>query len=216
MNRPKLRRREHPPPPTAPAQPSGGARPGSSAPDGATAPEALRVGELGAHERRRAVAATGATMVAAWVLLFGAYYVHPSRPSGAAAAVVKMVVGVVVVVAVIATEYPRIVRARLPQLRAVEALGVSLPLFFVVFSSIYLSLGQDPHPMFSTALDHTEALYFVVTVFSTVGFGDIVPTTDAARLVVAAQMLLDLVFIGAVVRVLMTAANRGLTKEGRA
>lgn len=159
------------------------------------------------------MAKTVGVIVVAWALLFGAYYVHPSRPGSTGGAIAKMVVGIAIVLAVIAGEYPRIVHARLPQLRAVEVLGVSLPLFFVVFSSIYLSLGQGPHPMFSTGLDHTRALYLVVTVFSTVGFGDIVPVTDTARLLVAAQMLLDLSFIGAVVRVLMTAASRGLERR---
>lgn len=169
--------------------------------------------ELGPRERRRALVKVVSSTAVAWVLLLGAYYVHPGRPSEAGGAVVKMVVGVAIVVAVIAAEFPRIVHARLPQLRAVEALGVSLPLFFVVFSSVYLSLGQGPHQMFSTTLDHTRALYFVITVFSTVGFGDIVPTTDTARLLVATQMLLDLAFIGAGVRALMVAARRGLERR---
>ena len=157
------------------------------------------------------MAATVAFVAAAWVLLVGAYYVVPARPD-AAAAIVKLIVGMTVVVTVVAAEYARIVRARLPQLRAIEALGITLPLFIVIFASVYLSLGQAPHSMFNTTLDHSKALYFVVTVFSTVGFGDIVPTTDGARLLVAAQMLLDLAFIGAVVRVLVLAANRGLER----
>lgn len=156
--------------------------------------------------------ATAAFVAAAWVLLIGAYYVVPTRPGAAAAAIVKLTVGIGVVVAVVAAEYARIVQARLPQLRAIEALGITLPLFIVIFASVYLSLGQAPHSMFNTTLDHSKALYFVVTVFSTVGFGDIVPTTDGARLLVAAQMLLDLAFIGAVVRVLVLAANRGLER----
>ena len=39
------------------------------------------------------------------------------------------------------------------------------------------------------------------------GFGDITPRTDAARLVVTAQMLLDLAIIGAVVRLIFNAAR---------
>jgi hypothetical protein len=173
----------------------------------------VRVADLSRVERHRAVTETVGVVSVAWVLLLAGYYLHPSRPTSAGGAVVKMLVGVVIVLVVIALEYPRIVRARVPQLRAVEVLGVTLPLFFVVFSSIYLSIGVGAHPMFNVGLDHTKALYFVVTVFSTVGFGDIVPTTDTARLFVAAQMLLDLGFIGAVVRVLLVAASRGLERQ---
>ena len=46
--------------------------------------------------------------------------------------------------------------------------------------------------------------------FSTVGFGDISPKGDLARIAVSIQMLLDLVVIGAVVRVLTTAAKSGI------
>ena len=45
-------------------------------------------------------------------------------------------------------------------------------------------------------LSRTDALYFTVTVFSTVGFGDISPTSESARLVVSGQMILDLFILG--------------------
>ena len=66
--------------------------------------------------------------------------------------------------------------------------------------------------MFSQKLDHSSALYFTITVFSTVGFGDIVPATDSARLIVSAQMIIDLVIIGVVVRLLVNAAKMGLER----
>ena len=43
------------------------------------------------------------------------------------------------------------------------------------------------------------------------GFGDITPRTDAARLVVSAQMLLDLAIIGAAVRLIFNAARSRIT-----
>ena len=60
-------------------------------------------------------------------------------------------------------------------------------------------------------LDHTGALYFAITIFSTVGFGDITPKTDLARIVASVQMLLDLVLLGTLVRLLVTAARSGLS-----
>jgi voltage-gated potassium channel len=39
-------------------------------------------------------------------------------------------------------------------------------------------------------IDRTDSLYFTVTVFATVGFGDIFPASQMARLVVTAQMIL--------------------------
>jgi hypothetical protein len=72
-------------------------------------------------------------------------------------------------------------------------------------------MSHEAAKTFTQALDHVQALYFTVSVFSTVGFGDITPRTDPARLVVAAQMLLDLVVIGAVVRLLLNAARNRVT-----
>ncbi|MBM9466022.1 potassium channel family protein [Nakamurella leprariae] len=45
------------------------------------------------------------------------------------------------------------------------------------------------------------ALYFSVTVFATVGFGDMTPESGAIRLLVSVQMLLNLVVLGVVFRV---------------
>ena len=54
-----------------------------------------------------------------------------------------------------------------------------------------------------------DALYFTVTVFATVGFGDIVATTQLARLVVTVQMILDLGVLGLGIRVFLGAVQRG-------
>jgi voltage-gated potassium channel len=51
-------------------------------------------------------------------------------------------------------------------------------------------------------------LYFTVTVFSTVGFGDIFPASEAARLLVTAQMILNLIVLGLGVRLIVGAAQR--------
>jgi voltage-gated potassium channel len=58
-------------------------------------------------------------------------------------------------------------------------------------------------------LTKTDALYFTVTVFATVGFGDIVPRTELARIVTMSQMLADLVVIGLIVRVMISAVKEG-------
>jgi hypothetical protein len=58
-------------------------------------------------------------------------------------------------------------------------------------------------------MTRTDALYFTVTVFATVGFGDITAKTEAARLVVTGQMIVDLVTIALVVKVIVDAAKRG-------
>jgi hypothetical protein len=65
-------------------------------------------------------------------------------------------------------------------------------------------------------MSRVGALYFTVTVFATVGFGDIVPVTDAARIVVMVQMVGDLVLVGVGVRVLLGAVQLGLERKNGA
>jgi len=177
-----------------------------------------RLSELETSERRRAWLRTGAVLALAWVVLIGVYYLEPvdllpARHTGVAA-ILRLGVGIVLFAAILATQARRIVGAELPELRAVEALGVVIPLFLVVFATVYLSLTKASAGMFSEQLNHSRALYFTVTVFSTVGFGDITPKTDLARIIVSVQMLLDLVIIGAVVRLLLNAAQAGLARGG--
>jgi hypothetical protein len=50
-------------------------------------------------------------------------------------------------------------------------------------------------------------MYFTVTVFTTVGFGDITATSQLARALVTVQMLLDLIVIGLVIRVFFGAVQ---------
>jgi voltage-gated potassium channel len=65
-----------------------------------------------------------------------------------------------------------------------------------------------PHSI-GAPLTRTDALYFTVTVFSTVGFGDITAKTETARLVVTGQMIADLVFLGLGLRIIVGAVGRG-------
>jgi hypothetical protein len=62
-------------------------------------------------------------------------------------------------------------------------------------------------------MTHTNALYFTITVFATIGFGDITATTPTPRLVVTAQMILDLIVLGLGVKVLCGATTHGRQRQ---
>jgi len=175
---------------------------------------AHQLADLSKRARRRAVTRAVAEVIVAWVVLFGVFYAIPTGVSSSADDLARVIIAVVVLVAVLAWQTYRIMRADFPELRAAVALGVVIPLFFVMFATIYLSMSEASGTTFTQGLDHTRALYFTITVFSTVGFGDITPATDTARLVVSAQMLLDLILIGGVVRILVGAAKRGVARAG--
>ena len=94
-------------------------------------------------------------------------------------------------------------------MRAAEALGLVIPLYLVLFASTYFLMERASAASFTQPLTRTDALYFAVTVFATVGFGDIAAKSETARIVLIIQMLADLVLLGAGARVLLQAVQRG-------
>ena len=120
---------------------------------------------------------------------------------------VAVVVGLAVFIGVFVWEVGEITSAELPATRAVEALAVVATLFVVMVSTLYLIIDGQVEGSFSEPLTRMGALYFTVTVFATVGFGDISPVTDGARAAVTAQMVLNAVFIGLLVKVIFGAAE---------
>jgi voltage-gated potassium channel len=103
-----------------------------------------------------------------------------------------------------------------PKIKLVEVLATVVPLFVVVFASTYYVLSTRAHSSFSAPLTRTDSLYFTLTVLSTLGFGDLVPVSESARIIVMLQIVGDIVIIGAGVRVLAGAVARGSRlHEGR-
>jgi voltage-gated potassium channel len=101
-----------------------------------------------------------------------------------------------------------------PGIRAVEALATTAPLFLLLFSATYLLMAQDSATNFNVhTLTRTDALYFTITVFATVGFGDIAATSQKARILVTVQMILDLIVIGLVVRLFLGAVQHARQKD---
>jgi hypothetical protein len=175
----------------------------------------LRLADLERAQRHRAVLQAAARIFLAWVFILGAFYLIPFAHLSGARSVLRLCAVVVLVGVVLALQIRRIATAELPELRAVEALAIVIVVFLTGFSIIYLNLSHGAETTFTQPLDHSKSLYFTISVFSTVGFGDITPRTDAARLIVSAQMLLDLVIIGTVVRLIFNAARTRVAPAGR-
>ncbi|CAL9672955.1 potassium channel family protein [Streptomyces sp. enrichment culture] len=144
--------------------------------------------------------------------LLGAYAVLPLSAGTSLPELLRLVVAVVVVAAVVARQVWAVLRSGRPVLRAVRALCVSVLFLLVVFAALYVKLSAGDPRAFTHPLTRIDALYFTVSVFATVGFGDLAAMTQLARLVVTVQMLLDLVVLGVVIRVLSGAARRSLVR----
>ncbi|WP_232542904.1 potassium channel family protein [Streptomyces sp. QHH-9511] len=127
-----------------------------------------------------------------------------------AATVWALIGGIVLVVLLLAWQVRTIMRSARPGLRAMAALASALPLFVVLFAAAYYLLERSAPESFSESMSRTDALYFTMTVFSTVGFGDITPRTEAARLLTTGQMTANFLLIGVAARFLV-----GTVQEGR-
>jgi len=112
-----------------------------------------------------------------------------------------------ILVAVSALHLRAVIRSSHPRLRTIEALATILPPFLVLFATAYYRMAGASAANFNQSLTRTDAIYFTVTVFATVGFGDITAVSQTARIVVTVQMLLDLLALGLVVRAFLGAVQ---------
>ena len=168
-----------------------------------------RYQDLPPAKRRRLLVRAALRSVLVATVLVVLYYVLPLDRGWDSDTAVRLLVGVLVFAGVMVWHVRAIAGSRYPGLRAAEALGMILPFFLVLFASTYFLMERASAASFTEPLTRTDALYFTVTVFSTVGFGDITAKSEAARVVVIVQMLADLVLLGAGIRLLLQAVQRG-------
>ncbi|WP_052685674.1 potassium channel family protein [Lentzea aerocolonigenes] len=101
-----------------------------------------------------------------------------------------------------------IARSTRPVWQGVQTLAMVIPLFLLMFANACFLLARHQPDSFNCSLSRTDALYFVVTVFATVGFGDIVAVSPLARIVVTVQMVGDLLVLGVALKVVLLAVRR--------
>jgi voltage-gated potassium channel Kch len=123
--------------------------------------------------------------------------------------VLRLVLTGLVIAGVTAWQVVAIIRSPLPRLRAVEALALTLSWLVLSFATVYVEMSVHDAKQFSEVMNRTGALYFTVTTLATVGYGDITPRTDAARIVVMIQMVFNVAVIGASAKLILGAARRG-------
>ncbi|MEU0946137.1 ion channel [Streptomyces canus] len=136
------------------------------------------------------------------------YFVLPLDHYAAWSAVTMLVIGLVGFIGLVAFQVRSIFRSPFPGLRAIEALATSVPLFLLLFASTYVVMAARSASNFGEPLTHTDGLHFAVTVFASVGFGDIAAKSEAARLVVTGQMIADLVILGLAIKIILGAVSR--------
>jgi hypothetical protein len=162
---------------------------------------------------RRHIFFAGLRAVATSTIVLAIYFTVPVSDDPHTSVIVRLVVGLVLFMFALTYEVRAIVKSDRPILRAADALALVIPVFLVVFAWIYLTVAKSDPTAFTEPLTRVSALYFTVTVFSTVGFGDITPVSDPARVAVMIQMLCDLVFLAVVIRLILEAARGSLGRS---
>jgi hypothetical protein len=176
-----------------------------------------RYEELTRAGRHRVVAGVLLRAAAAVALLVVGYYLAPLDRPLDTGTLIEFLLALAVVGAVIAWEVRNILTSDVPRLRAVQTVAVGVPMLLLVFASVYVQIETSQPNSFSETLSRTDALYFAVTVFSTVGFGDIVPKSELARIVTMSQMLTGLIVLGLVAKVVFGAVQTAVARrEGAA
>jgi voltage-gated potassium channel len=166
-----------------------------------------RFDELPRRRRRQLLTITGLRSLASVAVLVTAYFLLPFTRLLNGRLIVEFVVGVLLVIVVLTVQTWTTLRSRYPLVRSAEAMATVIPLFLVVFSTThYLINGLGPGS-YSEPMTRFDALYFTMTTFATVGFGDITPVSMPARFVTLIQMIGGLILVGVVARVLISAAR---------
>jgi voltage-gated potassium channel len=143
------------------------------------------------------------TVVALVVL----YYILPLGQRLDRTATALLAAGMVVFTALVVWQLRSILASEFPTLRAIQGLSVTIAFFLLCFAAAYYMMATASPSAFTEALSRTDSLYFTVTVFATVGFGDITPVTATARVTCMAQMIADLVLLGVLLRVVLSAVK---------
>ena len=162
--------------------------------------------------RRRAAAAMLSSLLVSTAVVTG-YFLLPLSSALTTATVLVLAGGMTVVAVLLGWHLRSIIRSPYPRVRAVAALATTVPLFLVVFATTYFVMSRTQPEHFSEPLSRVDSAYYTVTIFATVGFGDITPDTSVARATTMVQMVGDVILVGLVAQVIVGAMRQGIRRQ---
>jgi voltage-gated potassium channel len=113
---------------------------------------------------------------------------------------------IVAVVPITVRRFHAVRRSEQPVVVAVEAIVLLVSMLVLGFAAVYYAMDAQ-QGQFDGLVTRVDAVYFTVTTLSTVGYGDIHASGTAARVLVTIQIMVNLAFLGIVVRVMARAAG---------
>lgn len=169
--------------------------------------------DLPAAARRRLLIRSVARPMLTTNALLLLYFLPPLGERDRDPSALGFLLALVLVGVLLTVQVRQIAASKHPRLRAIEALSLSLPLFLLVFATVYYEIARVTPGAFSEQLTRTDALYFTVTTFATVGYGDITAVSQTTRVLVMIQMMGDLILVGVVAHVIVGAVRVGLARK---
>ncbi|WP_345623201.1 potassium channel family protein [Streptomyces ziwulingensis] len=154
------------------------------------------------------------------VVVVAAYFLLPLDRLGPERPVVSWVVFTLVLalVAALLLRQVRHVLTDRPETRPGLAIALLMVLSLHVFAAAYYALAKEPG-QFSGLRTRLDGLYFTVVTLATVGYGDITPRGQSARVVTVVQIVYTFVFLTASATALTQRVRnlvvRRLERDGR-
>ncbi len=148
-------------------------------------------------------------MVGVGALAIVAYFVMPLDGEFAEVLAVLLVIGAAVLLVPLAVRRASyILVAEQPLLVAAQSLFTILTLLVVSFSTVYYVLATQVDDQVNGIETKLDAVYYTLTILSTVGFGDITATGQWARGTVTINMIVNLVLVAVALRLLSWALRQ--------
>jgi voltage-gated potassium channel len=164
-----------------------------------------------ARRRRRTVQLLWTAVSA--VPLLTLYYLAPLDGPLDISTLIGFALGLVAFALVMIWQVRAIVASDAPRLRTARAAVIGVSTLLVVFAATYSVISTGRPDSFTEPLSRTDALYFTVTVFATVGFGDIAPRSELARIVTMIQMITGLITVGLLAKIVFAAMQKALRRQ---
>jgi heme/copper-type cytochrome/quinol oxidase subunit 2 len=147
------------------------------------------------------------------VPLLTVYYLAPLDGPLDISTLIGFTLGLMAFALVIVWQVRGIVSSDVPRLRTLRAVVIGVSTLLVVFAATYSVISTSRPDSFTEPLSRTDALYFTLTVFATVGFGDIAPRTEVARIIVMIQMITGLIVVGLLGKIVFAAMQEALRRQ---
>lgn len=167
------------------------------------------------HLRRRVTLSLVGAVAMSFLLAFAMAVLYALAPEEVEAwspihFVLYGVVASAVFIALLIAAVSRLAKTKHPLVTGIAFVVLLSTTLVLAYAWLYVSLSNYDPTTFTEPLTKASSVYFTVTVLSTVGFGDITPVGDTARMVVTSQMILGFTVITIAIRTVLSTTQTAI------